>query len=458
MPTTTENAFLRNRVTMPTEKGSAELAELPAQIRARSFFSARVAEAHILERFRQVSDAYSAGKIGRDEARAILRQFARENGKDDGSASIKNLASTARLHLILDQNRAMARAAGDYARMYKPANLKVFPYVRYVASVGSKNPRDSHQKYNGNIYDKRDPWLKTHWPPWDFGCKCQLENVTAEEAAEDKHGITPMSPPEAGETVDTDSGFSFNPEHAFDNAADLGNLTPISRARILDDAEEAVKDGKLGTCGVIVAPSETGNPPAELPNIGEVKQAFDGMKDAARESMRDVGLTPKAMPDYEIVNDAFKKNGLNPDLIPEKVLNSFPETGIELCNINRRAADAAGIPPCPVVLEKGNEHNGLFHLWKNHKDVFADPEKAVRLLRETLGNPNCRVVLQLEKATLHSIRHGRVVKTPICLKRLVLHNPETKSYCVMVYTDGKLKLVSWHNARDAYGTEKWPLK
>ena len=49
----------------------------------------------------------------------------------------------------------MAKAAGDYARMYKPANLKVFPYVRYVASVGSKNPRDSHRKYDGMIFDKR---------------------------------------------------------------------------------------------------------------------------------------------------------------------------------------------------------------------------------------------------------------------------------------------------------------
>jgi hypothetical protein len=454
MPTTTENAFLRGRVNMPTAKGSAELAELPAQIRARSFFSARVAEAHILEKFRQVSDAYSEGKIGRDEARAILRVFARENGKDDGSASIKNLASTARLHLILDQNRAMAKAAGDYARMYKPANLKVFPYVRYVASVGSKNPRDSHQKYNGNIYDKRDPWLKTHWPPWDFGCKCQLENVTAEErdevAKSKPEKIQAMSPPEAGETVDTDSGFSFNPEHAFDNAADLGNLTPISRARILDDAEEAVKDGKLGTCGVIVAPPETGNPPAEIPNIGEVKQAFDGMKDAARESMRDVGLDPDNLPGYNKVNKAFVNAKTDPYKIPEKVLNSFPETGIEVCTVNQRAAEAAGIPPCPVVLERGNDNSGLAHLWRNHKDVFANPEKAVRLLRETLGNPNCRVVLQLEPYRKKGKSH--------CRKRLVIHNPGNRTYCVMLYTDGKLRLVSWHNAKDDYGNRKWPLK
>ena len=458
MATTTETRFLANRVNMPTEKGSAELAMLPAQIRARSFFSARVAEAHILEKFRQVSDAYSTGKIGRDEARAILRVFARENGKDDGTSSLKNLASTARLQLILDQNRSMAKAAGDYARMYKPANLKVFPYVRYVASVGSKNPRDSHRKYDGMIFDKRDPWLKTHWPPWDFGCKCQLENVTAAEAAADEHGIEPMSSPEAAETIDTDSGFSFNPEHAFENAADLGNLTPVSRKRIIEDASEAVKNGRLGTCGVIVAPAETGNPPADIPNIETVKTAFDGMKDAAREALKGVGLDPENLPDYETVNTTFERNGIKSEDIPDRILNGFPEKGIELCTINRRAAEAVDIPPCPVVLERGNEHNGLTHLWIHHKDIFANPENAVRLLRETLGDQNCRVVMQLEKITLSSVRHGKVQKTPYCLKRLVLHNPQTKTYCVMVYTDGKLKLVSWHNARDAYSTEKWPLK
>ena len=450
MPTTTETKFLANRVNMPTEKGSAELAMLPAQIRARSFFSARVAEAHILEKFRQVSDDYSSGKIGRDEARAILRVFARENGKDDGTSGLKNLASTARLHLILDQNRSMAKAAGDYARMYKPANLKVFQYVRYVASVGSKNPRDSHQRYDGMIFDKRDPWLKTHWPPWDFGCKCQLENVTAAEAAADKHGIEPMSPPEAAETIDTNSGFSFNPEHVFENAGDLSRLTPVSRKRIIEDASEAVKNGRLGTCGVIVAPAETGNPPADIPNIGTVKTAFDGMKDAAREALKGVGLDPENLPNYQKVNKKFEQKGIKSSDIPDGVLNSFPEKGIELCTINPRAADAAGIPPCPVVLERGNDNSGISHLWIHHKDVFADPEKAVRLLLETLGNQNCRVVLQLEPIS----RKGQ----PKCRKRLVLHNPETGTYCVMLYNGENLRLVSWHNAKDNYGNRKWPLK
>ena len=81
--TTTESAFLRNRVNMPTQLGSAELAQLPAQIRARSFFSARVAEAHILEKFRQVSDDYSAG-----------RSAATRPGRSCASSPVKTAGTT----------------------------------------------------------------------------------------------------------------------------------------------------------------------------------------------------------------------------------------------------------------------------------------------------------------------------------------------------------------------------
>ena len=53
---------------------------------------------------------------------------------------------------------------------------------------------------------------------------------------------------------------------------------------------------------------------------------------------------------------------------------------------------------------------------------------------------------------------GKKVKVPICLKRIVLHNPSTQSYCVMVWDGQALKLVSWNNAGDDYGNDEWSLK
>ena len=104
-----------------------------------------------------------------------MLEYARDNNRDDGTRAITNLASSARLNLIVDQNASMAKAVGDYERMYSSVNKKLFPYVIYHASVGSRTPRSEHQRYDGMIFEKDDPWLKTHWPPWDFNCHCRLE-------------------------------------------------------------------------------------------------------------------------------------------------------------------------------------------------------------------------------------------------------------------------------------------
>lgn len=316
-----------------------------------------------------LSDDYSAGKIGRDEARAILRVFARENGKDDGTSSLKNLASTARLHLILDQNRSMAKAAGDYARMYKPANLKVFPYVRYVASVGSKNPRDSHRKYDGMIFDKRDPWLRTHWPPWDFGCKCQLENVTAAEAAADKHGIEPMSPPEAAETIDTNSGFSFNPEHVFEENKLPANLHVETRRRMLSSIRKYVETEKVH---FVALPADTG--PREKPMV-------------------------RGLPSDEDFNRFIHQNLpilKDPTITKDKgEMRTVPDS-LEMGKLAQDVVDAFGLEPGEdrVVLSRGNTDFGLFHQKKNHAAEMLDG-RMLKAIREALGGKNVKYTLSM---------------------------------------------------------------
>ena len=75
-----------------------------------------------------------------------------------------------------------------------------------------------------------------------------------------------------------------------------------------------------------------------------------------------------------------------------------------------------------------------------------------KLLQETIGNPNCRVVVSMKRAVSNS--------KPICLRRIILHNPETKTYCVMIYNENEknLRLVSWNNAEENYGNNEWSLR
>ena len=62
--------WISKRVNLPTSMSSGELAaEWDAKIRAQAFFSARVAQGHVLDKLREVSDAFSRGEIGQAEAR-----------------------------------------------------------------------------------------------------------------------------------------------------------------------------------------------------------------------------------------------------------------------------------------------------------------------------------------------------------------------------------------------------
>ena len=446
--------FIRNRVNMPTDLSHAELVQkVSPKIKSQAFFSARVADARILEKLRSISDGYSRGDFGLADARNQLKDFLRAEGYDPHQAGLRNLASTARLNLILRQNAAMAHAAGEWARMRDPDALKVFPYVRYHARRDSK-VRSSHSELDGKIFHKLDPFLKTHTPPWEFNCRCYLEEITAKEAGKEPEKIQKPTPPEQVK-VESSSGFSFDPEHVFEEF----DLTTVkSRASIVKQAEEAVKNQELGSVGLIVAPAENSIKPVSLPGAAQVRNGFEAMKNAARKELEDVGLDPDSLPDYKAVNEAFAKAGKQGKNIMAAVRDKFPAEPFEVTKLNSRAAESAGLPDLPVMLGAGNQHHGIEHLWRNHKELFVDPEQAIKVLRDTLGNENCRVVVSLKRVIERRESHGKTKKVPICLKRIVLHNPQKQSYCVIVYDGKQLKLVSWNNANDTYGDDEWSLK
>ena len=227
------NEWIRKRLNLPTEKNSLEISrDFEAKLRAQAFFSARVAESRILDRLRSVSDAYSRGEIGLAEARTQLKKFLRGEGKDDGSDSLRNLASTARLNLILEQNARMAAAVGRYQVSMDPEIKERWPCWRYIGST-ALNPRDSHARYAGKVYRKDDPIWHKIYPPSDFNCQCDVEDC--DDPADD-----------APKKVDpAESGFEFDPAHAFEEY----DLTEIQD----DELRKKTEDGLL-KLGVVMQP------------------------------------------------------------------------------------------------------------------------------------------------------------------------------------------------------------
>ncbi|MBR7145059.1 MAG: hypothetical protein IKD10_08980 [Lentisphaeria bacterium] len=225
--------WIKNRVTLPTKLSSRAIAErLMPKIRAQAFFSARVAEARIAEAIKEISDRYSMGEIEFAEARTALKRLAVGNNLDDGSRSLKNLGSLARIDLILQQNALMAAAVGQYEAGMDPDIKERFPCWRYIASTAI-NPRDSHAKYSGMVFRKDDPIWHKIFPPWDFNCKCSVEDCDDEPM--DSSKLIPNGVP--------GSGFAFDPAHVFEEF-DVSGLQIMSRQSILKQAEDAVKKSK----------------------------------------------------------------------------------------------------------------------------------------------------------------------------------------------------------------------
>ena len=462
--------WLERRVNLPTHRDSAGIADIPQNVRAHAFFSAKVAEARILERLRGVSDAYSRGEINKAEAVGKLKSYLVSEGYMAGdrrnppppgvdpdawkaAGRLTNLASTSRLDLILEQNAAMAHGVRLYDEGMSERALRRRPYWQYVHGMTGtpKSPRAEHQQYDGLVFAKTDPIWRSLFPPNGFRCHCGVREVSADEAQ--KIGLA------AADKVEIPAGqvFTFDPAEAF-TASNISGLQPLDRQRILAQAEEAVLNQDIGKCGVTVAPPTVGLPPQPLAGEKEVKSAFEAMEAAAREELKSVGLDPDNLPDYQTVNDAFKANKKNPDFIPAEILDHFPSTAIELTRLDQRFAEALDMPRQPIIISRGTTYIGVIHQWRNHKDMFINSRKMMDALRATVGNPNCRCVASFERIKKRINVHGKRETVTKTVRRIVLHNPGMQYYCVLSEVDGVLQLTSLHEAPDEYGTRQWSLQ
>jgi len=332
----------------------------------------------------------------------------------------------------------MAEAVGEYERMYDPDVKEFFPCVIYHAVT---DDRTRHGQYDGKIIDKNDPWLKTHFPPWEFNCRCWLEDC---ERPADGKLVQPMGKAE----VDSASGYVFRPDLAFE-VNDLGQLKFKDRRRVVDEMTALVRNGTLQGCTFLAAPPQPGGAGTHaLPGMADFKSAMQAMEKEAREFVTKAGLKPAKMPDYKAQDRAFQAAGMaDHEKIPAAIKAAFPENGVELGSLSQAHTDALGLKQTPMLrLARGRHAEfGVSHNWRHHKEMFTDLADSQKVLEETIGNPNARCVLSITPTS-------KGVK-----QRIVIHNPDTQSYCVLnLSVNGKeALLVSWHRADQKYGDKQW---
>ena len=255
MRTDPSTIWAASRENLLTTMGSSELADaLPVAIRVNSFFSAKVAESRILDKLREVSDAYNSGSLGHSEARVMIKDFLgatrqkvpmkdylgqtkmyyppeSDKSVQSDQSDMSNLASTARLDLIINQQEAMFSAVGQYAAGMDPDVKERFPCWEY--HVGP-NARPDHAALDGLILNKDDEFWANHTPPWDFNCNCFLTN--AEEPEPTSAAGKMLASTEQGWRVNgidysgaaPETGYMFNPAEAL-RAPDLETVPEAYR-------------------------------------------------------------------------------------------------------------------------------------------------------------------------------------------------------------------------------------
>ncbi len=143
----------RSRSHFPTELSSADLRAFSRELRMRSVFSARMTNAHAVQRLQEVLDDMLSGKSNLATARFDLMREIKCLGYDPMTGfpqdmadvppaerdSIRDLSSEARIDLMLETNMRVASnygrvvaGNGEYARYAYPAWELVRLYTRTV--------------------------------------------------------------------------------------------------------------------------------------------------------------------------------------------------------------------------------------------------------------------------------------------------------------------------------------
>ncbi len=149
------------RILRAGTEGSAELRELPDDLRRRLFFSARTPQVQYVSKLREITTQIADGRLSPQAGRSRLRAILDSLGYDPKAGgfpgwpgvppatpgSLQDLSSTRRLNLIFDTNLAQAEAIGMEERGSTDLALFRYPAWQLIRVATRKAARDWQQRW-----------------------------------------------------------------------------------------------------------------------------------------------------------------------------------------------------------------------------------------------------------------------------------------------------------------------
>lgn len=210
--------YIRGKsVADPTHFGN-----LPPQLKQRAFTVAGIEQLDALRRIRDAVAKLPEGASWDEAKKEIAAEISPFMGGDDDSK--RTTASKARAEFLLRTHGFQAYAVARHQQQMSVA--RDFPYWKYE-TVGDSRVRPGHAALDGKVLRADDPWWKTHYPPWDWGCRCIVVAIDEDDVEELGLEVTP------------DGGHMPNPQRSesftFDASDASGDLDMLVNNR--DDAD-----------------------------------------------------------------------------------------------------------------------------------------------------------------------------------------------------------------------------
>lgn len=201
----------------PSTRTSAEWERVAPALREKCFFSARVNDAEVLGKMRElIGKAVDSSKrnpnealVSQDKFISEMKSFLASRGYTMGGSKLTDITSRRRLGLIYDMNIQEAREYARYVRGQDADALDMYPAQEFLRVESRRVPRTDWptrwRAAGGKIRGGRMVALKSDsvwtnlsrfgrpYPPFDYGSGMGVEDVDREEAIE--LGLLPADEP-----------------------------------------------------------------------------------------------------------------------------------------------------------------------------------------------------------------------------------------------------------------------
>ncbi len=160
--------------------------KLLPELKARAFTISGIEGANAMQSIRDKIAELPAGGDWDTIKQQIADDLANEGLFDNPDADEESRAASAeaaerRAEILLRTHGFQAYSAARFNVMNRQKDA--LPFWKYQ-TVGDEHVRDEHAALDGVILPADSPFWNDHYPPWDWGCRCLVVPLDAEEVAE----------------------------------------------------------------------------------------------------------------------------------------------------------------------------------------------------------------------------------------------------------------------------------